>query len=103
MGLVASSGAISAPRPDCLDDAKRFCGSVIQNEEARRACMRSHAADLSAECRAAIVAQPPSGKADLNTCRRLANAKYHVQDGRMLNRAVGYAVQRCMKDGPSAL
>ena len=37
----------------CKDDAKRFCGAVLQDSQARRACMRAHQAELSKECRAA--------------------------------------------------
>lgn len=36
-------------------------------------------------------------------CRKLAYEKYHVQDGRALNKAVGAAIQRCKQNGPSAL
>jgi len=100
MAFAAPSAAVRAA---CLDDAKRYCGSVIQNDEARRACMRAHADELSAGCRAAVAAQQASGKPDLGKCRRLAYAKYHIEYGRMLNNAVGAAIQRCMKDGPSAL
>ena len=36
-------------------------------------------------------------------CRKLAYEKYHVQDGRALNKAIGPAIQRCKQFGPSAL
>jgi hypothetical protein len=36
-------------------------------------------------------------------CRKLANEKYHIQDGRALNKGVEAAVQRCREHGPSAL
>jgi hypothetical protein len=36
-------------------------------------------------------------------CRKLAYEKYHVQDGRSLNKAVGAAIQRCKQNGPSAI
>jgi hypothetical protein len=36
-------------------------------------------------------------------CRKLAYEKYHVQDGRALNKAIGPAIQRCKQYGPSAL
>jgi len=32
-------------------------------------------------------------------CRKLANEKYHIQDGRALNKAVGAAIQRCKQTG----
>lgn len=36
-------------------------------------------------------------------CRKLANEKYEIKDGRALNKAVGAAIQRCRQYGPSAL
>ena len=36
-------------------------------------------------------------------CRKLAYEKYHIQDGRALNKAVGAAIERCKQHGPSAL
>jgi hypothetical protein len=36
-------------------------------------------------------------------CRKLAYEKYHIQDGRALNKAIGPAIQRCKQHGPSAL
>jgi len=36
-------------------------------------------------------------------CRKLAKEKYEIKDGRMLNKAVGAAIQRCREHGPSAL
>ena len=47
----------AALRQACGDDAKRFCAAVIQDLQARRACMKAHAADLSASCKAAIAKQ----------------------------------------------
>jgi len=41
---------------------------------------------------------------DIETCRRLANEKLRVQDGRALNRgSIRAAVQRCKERGPSAI
>jgi hypothetical protein len=50
----------AAVRQACGDDARRLCAAVIQDLEARRACMRAHAADLSAACKAAIAKQSGS-------------------------------------------
>ena len=43
-----------AARQACMNDAKRFCGAVIQDTGARRTCMKSHRAELSAACKAAL-------------------------------------------------
>src|SRR5262249_8550560 len=47
----------AALRQACGEDARRFCSAVIQDLQARRACMKAHAADLSASCKAAIAKQ----------------------------------------------
>jgi hypothetical protein len=47
----------AALRQACGDDARKFCAAVIQDLEARRACMRAHQADLSSACKAAIANQ----------------------------------------------
>lgn len=47
----------AALRQACGDDARKFCAAVIQDLEARRACMRAHQADLSSACKAAIAKQ----------------------------------------------
>ena len=44
MGVAATSAAVRAA---CLNDAKKFCSSVIQDDEARRNCMKAHASELS--------------------------------------------------------
>ena len=38
----------------CMGDARRFCSAVIRDVQARRACMRAHRAELSAECKEAL-------------------------------------------------
>jgi hypothetical protein len=106
--LLSSDHTGAAPgasvRAACLNDAKKFCASVIQNNEARRHCMVGHSAELSDGCKAAIAAhRAASGKTDLGTCRKLAHDKYFINGGRRLNNAVGQAIVRCMKSGPSAL
>lgn len=102
--LIPLSDSYSAPRPACLNDAKKFCASVIQDDDARRRCMREHAAELSEGCKAAVAAERRAGgKGDLATCRKLANDKYHIDGGRRLNVAVPHAVARCMKQGPGAI
>ena len=47
----------AALREACGDDARKFCAAVIQDPQARRACMRAHQADLSSTCKAAIAKQ----------------------------------------------
>jgi hypothetical protein len=37
-----------------MADAKKFCGAVIQQTDARRACMGKHRAQLSRGCKVAI-------------------------------------------------
>jgi hypothetical protein len=44
----------AAVRAACRGDAIRLCSSVIHDEEKRHACMRDHAAQLSADCIAAM-------------------------------------------------
>ena len=49
-------------------------------------------------------AEKPNGNAGKGYhCRKLAYEKYHIQDGRALNKAIGPAIQRCKQYGPSAL
>ena len=49
-------------------------------------------------------AEKPNGNAGKGYhCRKLAYEKYHIQDGRALNKAIGPAIQRCKQLGPSAL
>ena len=55
MGVAATSAAVRAA---CLNDAKKFCSSVIQDDEARRNCMKAHASELSPAARRR---SPPSG------------------------------------------
>ena len=108
VGLAAPTIGVAAPnaavRAACLNDAKKFCSSVIQDDEARRNCMKAHTSELSAGCKEAVAAQrSAAGKGDLETCRKLARDKYYIDGGRRLNDAIGPAVVRCMKNGPSAL
>ena len=88
--LAAPTRANAAPsaavRAACLNDAKKFCSSVIQDDEARRNCMKAHTSELSAGCKEAVAAQrSASGKGDLETCRKLARDKYYIDGGRRLN------------------
>jgi len=105
LGPTAVYAAPSAAvRAACHGDAMKFCSAVVSDDEARRACMKNHAAELSAACREAVTAQRRvEGKGDLETCRKLARDKYYIDGGRRLNDAVGPAVVRCMKNGPSAI
>lgn len=52
-----SSVALAVPaavRQACRPDAIKFCKSVIFDEAKRRACMRSHRAELSTRCIEAV-------------------------------------------------
>ena len=50
-----------------------------------------------------VAAEKPNGNAGKGYhCRKLAYEKYHIQDGRALNKAIGPAIQRCKQLGPSA-
>jgi hypothetical protein len=61
-GSAAPSASVRAA---CLNDAKKFCASVLQNDEARRRCMTEHTAELSEGCKAAVAAERrASGKGD---------------------------------------
>jgi len=61
VGLVPTNSDSAPPsasvRAACLNDAKKFCASVIQDDEARRRCMTEHTAELSDGCKAAVAAQ----------------------------------------------
>jgi hypothetical protein len=61
VGLIAlaclSSAAQAVPaavRQACMSDAIKFCDSVIHDAAKRRACMRSHRAELSTRCIEAV-------------------------------------------------
>jgi len=47
----------AAVREACSGDAKKFCGAVINDLAARRACMRAHREQLSTACRSALIKQ----------------------------------------------
>jgi hypothetical protein len=73
VGLIptnSDSAPSASVRAACLDDAKKFCASVIQDDAARRRCMTEHTAELSDGCKAAVAAQR-SGEghtANVNRC-----------------------------------
>ena len=72
VGLAAPTIGVAAPnaavRAACLNNAKKFCSSVIQDDEARRNCMKTHTSKLSAGCKEAVAAQrSAAGKGDLET------------------------------------
>jgi hypothetical protein len=70
--VISLNNSYAAPRPACLNDAKKLCASVIHDDEARRRCMRGHAAELSEGCKAAVAAdRRDSGQVDtakVNQC-----------------------------------
>jgi len=51
----AASGPSPAVRQACMDDARRFCSSVLFQPEKRRDCMRAHRMQLSERCRTAAI------------------------------------------------
>jgi hypothetical protein len=52
--IAATPPPSAAVRAACGPDARKFCGPVIANPEARHKCMVEHGAQLSAACKAAI-------------------------------------------------
>jgi hypothetical protein len=61
IALFAPTLAMAAPqvpsanvRAACTPDAKRLCGALIRDPEARHKCMVAHRAQLSEACRAAL-------------------------------------------------
>ena len=54
---ISDSAPSASVRAACLNDAKKFCVSVIHDDEARRRCMAEHTAELSDGCKAAVAAQ----------------------------------------------
>jgi hypothetical protein len=61
IALLAPTLAMAAPpvpsanvRAACTPDAKRLCGVVSRDPEARHKCMVAHRAQLSEACRAAL-------------------------------------------------
>jgi hypothetical protein len=57
LATAAAPHPNAATRQACMDDAIKFCGSVIQDPYARRACMKTHKTELSAACKAALANQ----------------------------------------------
>ena len=58
LGLVmfatAAMASDAAVRAVCMEDAKKFCGSVIEQDAARRSCMSKYRSQLSGGCRIAL-------------------------------------------------
>jgi hypothetical protein len=67
LAIAAPPAPTAAVRVACTPDAKRLCGKVIGNPEARRKCMIQHRAQFSDACKAAIAeshnAAPPTDTA----------------------------------------
>jgi hypothetical protein len=51
---LAATPPTAAVRAACTGDAKKFCGAVIRDADARHKCMIEHRAQLSEGCKAAI-------------------------------------------------
>jgi hypothetical protein len=54
LATAATPVASASVRAACTPDAKRLCGAVISDPEARRKCMIAHRAQLSEACKNAI-------------------------------------------------
>src|SRR5580704_11597321 len=54
LATAATPAPSAAVRAACTPDAKRLCGAVIGNPEARHKCMVAHRAQLSEACKTAI-------------------------------------------------
>jgi len=58
IGLFVFASAAVATESDvrnaCMNDAKKFCGSVVDQTDARRACMTKNQSKLSRRCKIAI-------------------------------------------------
>jgi DNA-binding ferritin-like protein (Dps family) len=58
LGLVlfatAAMASDASVRSACMNDAKKFCGSVIEQDQARRSCMSKYRSKLSRSCRIAV-------------------------------------------------
>lgn len=52
-GGQSAGGANKQVVQACTPDARKFCGSVINDAAARKACMQQHAAALSENCKQA--------------------------------------------------
>jgi hypothetical protein len=65
LAMAAAPPPSPAVRAACRDDARKLCGAVISNPDARRKCMIAHRAQLSDQCKAALAAarNAPAGEA----------------------------------------
>jgi hypothetical protein len=54
LAIAATPAPSAAVRTACGPDARKFCGAVIKDPEARHKCMVEHGAQLSAACKAAV-------------------------------------------------
>jgi 5-methylcytosine-specific restriction endonuclease McrA len=52
--LISISAAMADEREACMSDAKKFCGPVLEQQDARRACMAQHRKQWSRRCRTAV-------------------------------------------------
>jgi hypothetical protein len=58
--MAATPAPSAAVRAACGPDARKFCGAVIKDPEARHKCMVEHGAQLSAACKAAVAQSRPA-------------------------------------------
>ena len=54
LAVAAAAAPSMSVRTACAPDAKRLCGPVIHDREARHKCMVAHHAQLSDACKAAL-------------------------------------------------
>jgi hypothetical protein len=54
LAMAATPAPSAKVRAACSPDAKRLCGAVIRDPEARHNCMVAHRAQLSEACKAAL-------------------------------------------------
>jgi hypothetical protein len=66
-GLLFATSVIAQPSPQvrqaCGVDAMRLCADAPQEKGARAKCMRQHWAELSSDCKSAIMARQAEMKA----------------------------------------
>ncbi len=60
-GLLLATSVVAQPSPQlrqaCGADAARLCADATQEKGARAKCMRQHWAELSSDCKSAIMAR----------------------------------------------
>jgi len=86
---IMSKTEVASPPPQalraaCMSDAHGLCAAVIDNLQARRACMTEDSAELSASCKAAIA----NGAAERQASPMPAKAQTGCQDAINTSRVI---------------